>query len=283
MFFGLCNSPATFQTMMNNILENLIHQGCTVCFMDDILAFNKALPKHQQMVCEILGLLQANHLYLKVEKCEFEHQEIEYLGLIISENQISMDPVKVKGITDWLVPKKVKEVQSFLSFINFYQHFIRDFSHIACPLHALTQKTTEWKWEEPQQTAFEALKHAITTAPVLVFPSDTRKFRIEADASNFATGAVLSQLQDDGKWHPVGFISKSLSDIEWNYKIHNKEMLAIIQALEEWQHFLEGAHKKVDVWTDHRNLQYFQTAQHLNHWQAYWSLFLSCFIGGQDD
>ena len=139
-----------------------------------------------------------------------------------------MDPVKVKGVTDWSVPKKVKEVQSFLGFINFYWHFIRDFSHIAHPPHALIQKTTKWKWEEPQQTAFETLKHAITTAPVLFIPSDTRKFRIEANASNFMTGAVLPQLQDDGKWHPVGFISKSLSDIEWNYEIHDKEMLAIV-------------------------------------------------------
>ena len=262
---------------MNDILENLIHQGCTVCFMDDILAFNKVLPKHQQTVCEILGLLQANHRYLKAEKCEFECQEIEYLRLVISENQVAMDPVKVKGVMDWPVPKKVKEVQFFLSFINFYWHFIRGFSHIAHPLHALTQKTTEWKWEEPQQTAFKALKHAITTTPVLIFLSDTRKFRIEVDASNFATGVVLSQLQDDGKWHPVGFISKSLSDVEWNYEIHDKEMLVIVRALEEWQHFLEGAHKKVDVWTDHWNLQYFQTAQHLNCQQACWSLFLSCF------
>ena len=188
-----------------------------------------------------------------------------------------MDPVKVKGVMDWPMPKKVKEVQSFLGFINFYWHFIQDFSHIACPLHALTQKTTEWKWEEPQQAAFEALKCAITTAPFLIFPSDTGKFRIEADASNFVTGAVLSQLQDNEKWHPVGFISKSLSDVEWNYEIHDKEMLAIIQALEEWQHFLEGAHEKVDIWTDHQNLQYFQTAQHLNHQQAHWSLFLSRF------
>jgi hypothetical protein len=277
MFFGLCNSPATFQTMMNDILENLIHQGCTVCFMDDILTFNKTLPEHRQTVREVLGLLRENHLFLKAEKCEFERQKIEYLGLVISENHVSMDPVKVKGVTDWPVPKKVKEVQSFLGFVNFYRRFIKDFSHIARPLHALTRKTTEWRWGEPQQAAFEALKHAITTAPVLVFPSDTGKFRIEADASNFATGAVLSQLQDDGKWHPVGFISKSFSDVERNYEIHDKEMLAIIRALEEWRHFLEGAHERMDIWTDHRNLQYFRTAQRLNRRQARWSLFLSRF------
>jgi RNase H-like domain found in reverse transcriptase len=121
----------------------------------------------------------------------------------------------------------------------------------------LTWKASKWKWGEPQQTAFEALKCAVTTAPVLVFPSDTGKFRVEADASNFVAGAILSQLQDDGKWHPVGFISKSLSDVECNYEIHDKEMLAIIRVLEEWRHFLEGAPEKVDIWSDHHNLQYF--------------------------
>jgi hypothetical protein len=161
--------------MMNDILENLIHQGCTICFMDDILAFNKALPEHHQTVHEILGLLQENHLFLKAEKCKFECQKIEYLGLVISENQVSMDPVKVKGVTEWPVLNKVKEVQSFLGFINFYCQFIKDFSHITHPLHVLTWKASEWKWGEPQQTAFEALKHAVTTAPVLVFPSDTGK------------------------------------------------------------------------------------------------------------
>ena len=125
-----------------------------------------------------------------------------------------MDPVKVKGVTDWLVPRKVKEVQSFLGFVNFYRCFNKDFSHIARPLHALMHKAVEWKWGDLQQKAFEALKHAITTAPVLVFPSDKGKFQIEADASNFATGAVLSQLQGDEKWHPVGFMSKGLTDVK---------------------------------------------------------------------
>jgi hypothetical protein len=116
---------------------------------------------------------------LKAEKCKFKCQKIEYLGLVISENQVSMDPVKVKGVTDWPMPKKVKEVQLFLGLVNFYCQFIKDFSHIACPLHALTWKASKWKWGEPQQTAFEALKCAVTTAPVLVFPSDTGKFRVE--------------------------------------------------------------------------------------------------------
>src|SRR5882762_9148606 len=111
-----------------------------------------------------------------------------------------------------------------------------------------------------------------------MFPDDDRPFRIEADSSDFATGAVLSQQSpDDDKWHPVAFYSKSLNAVEWNYKIHNKEMLAIIRSLEEWRHFVEGARHKVEIWTDHKNLEYFLTAKKLNRRQAQWSLYLSRF------
>jgi hypothetical protein len=188
-----------------------------------------------------------------------------------------MDPVKVKGVTDWPVPMKVKEVQSFLGFVNFYCHFIWDFSEKAKPLHQLTWKTQPWTWGPAEQTAFEDLKQAVTSAPVLTFPSNTAPFHLECDASNFATGAVLSQLQLDGDYHPIAFMSKGFSEVERNYEIYDKEMLAIIRALEEWCHFLEEAPQKFAIFTDHKNLSYFQTAQRLNRRQACWSLYLSCF------
>jgi len=118
----------------------------------------------------------------------------------------------------------------------------------------------------------------VTTAPVLVLPQDLELFHIKADSSDFASRAILSQqLPREEKWHPVAFYSKSLSPVEWNYKIHNKEMLAIIHTLEEWRHFLEGAWYLVEIWTDHKNLEYFMTAKKLNCHQAYWSLYLACF------
>ena len=126
--------------------------------------------------------------------------------------------------------------------------------------------------------AFEDLKTVVTTAPVLVSPQESDPFQIEADSSDFATGAVLSQQSmTDGKWHPVAFYSKFLSSVEWNYKIHDKEMLAIIRALEEWRHFLEGVTHLVEIWTDHKNLEYFMTAKKLNCRQARWSLHLARF------
>jgi hypothetical protein len=277
MMFGLTNSPATFQTMMNDIFQDLISEGVVCVYLDDILIFTKDLDEHRKVVRKVLDQLREHKLFLRPEKCEFEKTKIEYLGLIISENKVEMDPVKVAGVAEWPTPKSKKEVQQFLGFVNFYRRFVRDFSHVARPLFDLTGGG-EWKWGEEQQEAFEDLRLRITSTPILTLADDDKQFRVEADSSDFATGAVLSQQSDlDGKYHPVAFFSKSLSTVERNYEIHDKEMLAIIRALEEWRHFLEGAKHKVEVWTDHKNLQYFMTTQKLNRRQARWSLYLSRF------
>jgi hypothetical protein len=129
-----------------------------------------------------------------------------------------------------------------------------------------------------EKSAFEAIRTRVISTPILVFPDETQPFRVEADSSNFATGAVLSQQSpEDNKWHPVAYYSKNLSGVEQNYEIHDKEMLAVIRALEDWRHFLEGAHHKVEIWMDHKNLEYFMTAKKLNRHQARWSLYLSRF------
>jgi hypothetical protein len=235
MFFGLTNSPATFQTMMNEIFQDLIMEGVVCVYIDDILIYTLSLEEHRRISRLVMERLRKHKLYLQLDKCEFEHTWIEYLVLIISEGQAEMDPVKVAGVADWPKPQNKKEVQSFLSFTNFYQWFIQDFSHHAWPLFDLTSKNAPWTWGEAQQTAFDELKHAVTSQPVLMFADDAHPFRIEADSSDFATGAVLSQQSaEDEKWHPVAFLSKSLNAVERNYKVHDKEMLAIIRALEEW-------------------------------------------------
>jgi transposase InsO family protein len=277
MFFGLTNSPATFQTMMDDIFRDLIAKGVVCVYLDDILIYTRTLEEHRQVVKEVLKRLREYKLFLKPEKCEFEKAQIEYLGLIVGQGHAEMDPIKVAGVQEWPTPTNKKEVQAFLGFVNFYRRFIKDFSHHARPLFDLTKKAEGWKWEKEQKGAFERLKEAVTTAPVLAFPDEERPFRLEADSSDFATGAVLSQLSDDEKWHPIGFYSKSLSEVERNYETHDKEMLAIIRALEEWRHLLEGARHKVEVWTDHKNLEYFRTARKLNRRQARWSLLLSRF------
>ena len=140
-----------------------------------------------------------------------------------------------------------------------------------------TRKEEKWKWESKQQEAFEQLKWVFTSRPLLVASDIDKEFRVEADASNFATGGVLSVKCEDGKWRPVAYISKSLNKTEQNYEIHDKEMLAVIHCLEAWRHFLEGSQSKFEVWTDHKNLEYFMSNQKLNCRQARWALYLSRF------
>ena len=278
MFFGLTNSPATFQTMMNEIFQDLVMEGVVCVYIDDILIFTKTLEEHRRVTRMVLDRLREHKLYLKPEKCEFEKTRIEYLGVIISHGQVEMDPVKIAGVAQWPEPRKRKELQSFLGFANFYRRFIRDFSRHARPLFNLTKKDVKWSWGAEEQKAFDGIKMAVTSAPILRFPDDDEPFHIEADSSDFATGAVLSQRsKEDGNYHPVAYYSKSLTAVERNYEIHDKEMLAIIRALEEWRHFLEGARQRFDIWTDHKNLEYFTTAKRLNRRQARWSLYLSRF------
>ena len=255
MFFRLTNSPATFQTMMHDIFEDLITEGVVMVYLDNILIFTKTLEEHWEVVCKVLDLLQFHNLSLKPEKCEFEKTSIEYLGVVISQNSVMMDPAKVAGVSEWPTLTAKKEVQLFLGFVNLYSRFIEGFSHIARPLFNLTKNNSNFWWPSNEQSAFNSLKEKVTSAPILALPNNSKPFHIEADSLDFMTRAVLSQQSpDDDKWHPVAFLSKSLSPVERNYKIHDKEMLAIVRALEEWRHFTKGTEHQVEIWTDHKNL-----------------------------
>ncbi len=231
MFFRLTNSPATFQWMMNDIFKDLIASGKVTIYLDDILIMSKTKEEHRQITREVLKTLRKHKLFLKAEKCKFKVLETEYLDVIISEGSIHMDLVKIRGILDWPVPTKNKELQSFLGFTNFYQHFIKNYSKIVKPITQLTGNEA-WKWGKTQQEAFEQFKKQLAEDVVLAIPTNKGKFQVEADASKGAIGAVLSQEQDS-KWRPVSFLSKSLLVTECNYEIYDKELLAIMLALEE--------------------------------------------------
>ena len=179
--------------MMNDIFWELVVEGMVVVYIDDILIFTETLEQHWEVTHRVLKLLEENRLYLKLDKCEFEKTQVEYLGVIISHNSVEMDPAKVTGVAEWPVPSTKKELQSFLGFTNFYRRFIWDFSHHACPLFDLTKNNVKWCWTGEEQLAFDTLKGLITSTLILVSPDNTRPFRIEADSSDFVTGAVLSQ------------------------------------------------------------------------------------------
>jgi len=257
MYFGLTNSPTTFQTMMSDLFRDLINQGDTATFIDDILVATDIKEGHDELVEEVLKRLEKNDLFVKPEKCKWKVREVEFLGVVIGPKGVEMQKKKVKEVLKWPVPRNVKEVQKFLGLANYYRRFIKDFARIAVPLHMLVRKKQKWKWEKKQEEAFERLKAVFTTKLILAIPDIDKEIRVEADASDHAIGGVLSTKCEDGKWRPVAFISKSLNTTERNYKIYDKEMLVVIRCLEVWRHYLEGAKLEFEIWKDHKNIQYF--------------------------
>jgi hypothetical protein len=281
MFFGLTNSPSTFQEMMNVIYKEVINEharrGTTIqIYMDDIaIATTGTLQDHIDAVRDILRMAEQHDLYFKLSKCTFHASSIDYLGVIIEKGMTRMDPVKIAGIKNWPIPTKVKDVRSFLGFCNFYRPFIRGFAHLARPLNELTRKDTEWSWEDQQQKAFDELKKRVTTEPVLAHPILTDPFKLEVDASGFAMGAVLLQKKEDGKKHPIAYYSKTLSAAERNYDVYDLELLAIVNAMDHWRPYLAGSPHKVIIYSDHQNLLYWKEPHKISRRVAREVLMLS--------
>ena len=264
MFFGLTNSPATFQAMMNELLRDLTNMEKVAVFIDDVIVGTETEEGHDELVAEVIKRLEENGLYVKPEKCKWKVREVDFLGVVIGPEGIKMEKEKIKGVLEWLTPKCVKDIQKFLGLANYYRRFIKGFAIVARPLHDLVKKDKKWDWVEREKKVFRELKERFTKEPVLAAPDIDKKIRMEVDASDYVTEGVLSMECEDGLWRPVAFLSKSLNETERNYKIHNMEMLAIIRGLEAWRYLLEGAQYKFEIWTDHKNLEYFLKAQKLN-------------------
>jgi len=216
-------------------------------------------------------------LYTKAEKCEFHSDSIEYLGYVLSPAGLTMSDTKVKTIQDWPEPKKVKDIQSFLGFANFYRRFIFNYSDIVILLTRLTRKNAPWNFNDDCKIAFNTLKQAFTSAPILTHWVLDAQLVVETNTSDYALAAILSIMTKDNKIHPVAFHSRTFSTLELNYDIHDKELLAIFEAFKIWRHYLEGSASPIDVVTDHKNLEYFSTTKVLMHRQARWSEYLSQF------
>jgi hypothetical protein len=281
MFFGLTNSPSTFQEMMNIIYKEVIEKharrGTIIrIYMDDIaIATTGTLQDHIDAVRDVLRVAEQNNLYFKLSKCTFHASSIDYLGVIIEKGMTHMDPVKIAGIKNWPIPTKVKDVRSFLGFCNFYRPFIRGFAHLARPLNELTRKDAKWSWEDRQQKAFDKLKRRVMTEPVLAHPVLTDPFELEVDASGFAMGAVLLQKKEDGKKHPIAYYSKTLSAAERNYDVYDLELLAIVNALDHWRSYLAGSPHKIIIYSDHQNLLYWKEPHKISRRVAREVLMLS--------
>ena len=207
---------------------------------------------------ESIGMSTKTQTVPELEKCFFDKAEVEYLGMIVKEGHVGMDPVKLTTIQEWKPPSSVKGVRLFIGFCNFYWKFIPDFSTIAWPLHDLTKKGAKWDWTTECDITFKTLKATFTQGPVLALPDTIKPFTVMTDAFLTATGAVLMQTDFNEDLHPCAFLSKTLSAAEQNYDIFDQELLAVIHALTEWKHYLQGTGHPVTVVTDHKDLSYFK-------------------------
>ena len=271
--FGLTNAPATFMHLMHQIFrEQLDH--FIILFLDDILVYSGTLQDHIDHVRRTLQILQQHQLYAKVSKCAFFRHQVEYLGHVVTAAGISPDPAKVQAVNNWKIPGNVHDVRSFLGLAGYYRRFIPQFAKIAAPLTDLTKKTSPWRWSLREGEAFNSLKRALVSAPVLQLANVEKEYIVTCDASDFVVGAVLSQKHDDGE-HPVAYESRKMNAAEGNYPTHERELLAVIHALRTWRHYLAG--KKFTVVTDHYSLQYLRTQPNLSKRQARWLDFIAEF------
>src|SRR5882724_2764171 len=273
---GLTNASVAFQQFMNDIFVDMI-DVIVIIYLDDILIYSDNITEHKAHIREVLRRLCANRLFSHADKCEFHVTSCEYLGYMLSPEGLTMAPYKVQIIQDWPEPRKVKYVQSFLGFANFYCCFIYGYSKITVPLTCLTCKGTPWHFSNECHSAFEALKKAFTTAPVLTHWILDTQITVETNASDYALTTVLSITTSNGEPHPIAFHSRTFSAPELNYDVHDKELLTIFEAFKRWRHYLEGSGLPIDVVTDHRNSQYFSMTKILTRRQARWSEYLSGF------
>jgi len=251
----------------------MLYKGSVANYMDNFIISGKTEKELKERTVKFLKIAEKHNLCFKWTKCEFNTTEIPILRVKVGNGEVKMEDKKIKAILEWKEPTKLKEVESFIGFTNFYCCFIKNFSHIARPLNELRGKA-DWKWGDEQQKAFQELKNSITKEPTLVLPQRRELYRVETNTLGYAIGGVLSQQQKDRKWKPVVFLSRTMTPAEHNYKIYNKELLVIMEYLEKWRQYLLDTEEKFEVWTDHKNLKYYREPQKLSGQQARWYLKL---------
>ena len=220
MPMGLTNAPATFMTLMNKVLDPLVHK-CAVHFIDDVLIYSKTFDQHLLDIESVLQILHSNQLYAKESKCEWVKHQVKFLGHIIGEQGIAMDPDKVRSIVGWPTPQTVHDVRSFMGLAGYYRKFVKNYSDMTTCLSELTKKNVKFIWTEQRQLTFEKLKQCISSAPVLISPHMDKAFVVETDASGYGVGAALMQDIGNGL-QPVAFYSHTMDDAEKNMQFMNK-------------------------------------------------------------
>ena len=271
MPFGLCNSPATFQRLMEGVLAGLSPDTCMV-YIDDVIVTGKTFEEHLANLKEVLKRLRAAGLRLKLTKCFFAGSRVVYLGFVVSRDGISPDPQKVEAVGDFPQPHDVGRLRSFLGLASYYRRFIPGFSTVANPLFVLTRKNVDFVWSPACEKAFQNLKERLIEAPVLAFPAFDRGFLLDTDASGVGLGAVLAQKQVDGSIRPVAYASRTLQAHERRYGVTEMEALGVVWAVKHFRHYLYGHH--CDVFTDHEALKSLMNTPHPSGKLARWGLAL---------
>jgi hypothetical protein len=234
LLFGLTNAPGVFMSLMNGVFRDYLDKFVQV-FIDDILIYSRTMEEHDEHLRLVLQCLRENKLYGKLSKCSFYQSKIHYLGHVISDEGIVVDPTKVEAIMEWLAPMNVPEVRSFMGLAGYYQWFIEGFSKIANPITELQKKNKKFVWTEKCAEEFQRLKELLTTTPILKVPDMDADFLVCTDASKEGLGGVLMQ---DGQ--VITYISRKLRRHEENYATHDLELLSIVYALRVWRHYLIG-------------------------------------------
>eukprot|EP00253_Pinus_taeda_P031986 PITA_31986 len=270
MPFGLSNAPSTFMRLMNEVLMEF-NGKFVIVYLDDILIFSKTKEEHFRHLQSVLRKLQQNKLLINLKKCTFFQRELVYLGFVIAENELKMDPEKVTAIVSWPSPKSLFEVRSFHGLARFYRKFIRNFSKICAPMLDTIKKVNQpFRWTEAAKHSFQILKKKITERPVLRLPDFNKLFQVRCDASGTAIGVVLSQ--ED---RPVAYFNEKLNESRQKYLTYDKEFYAIVQALKHWRHYLLG--NEFVLFSDNSALQYIMQQHKLNHKHAAWVEYLQSF------
>jgi hypothetical protein len=271
MPFGLSNAPATFQNMMNYIFRDVLDLGLIIC-LDDILIYAKTEKEHNHIITEVLKYLIANGLAISQDKCFWSTTQVNFLGYVILKDGIEMAQDKVQCIRQWECPRSLRDIQSFIGFANFYRQFIEGFSKITKPLSDSTKGSPkDWIWIDTMTKSFEKLKHCFMTIPILTYFDPHCEYIVKTDTSDFLLGGTLSQTTKDKKLYPNAVHSRKFSPAETKYEIHNKELLAIVDYFKAWRRYLEESLHTVQVFMDHKNLEYFMTTKVLNRRQVCWA------------
>jgi len=245
---GLTNAPSTFQALMNKIFRPYLWKFILV-FFDDILIYSKTWAEHLQHLDLVMQLLSDNHLPAKQSKCVFGQEEVEYLRYIVSAQGVRVDPTKIDAMKNWPHPQTLKSLRGFLGLTGYYCKFVKDYGKIVAPLTVMLKKDA-FIWTQDAECAFEKLKQAMYTTPVLAMPDFSKTFTIETDACGNGLGSVL--LQEE---HPIAFTNKALSGNNLVLSTYEKEMMAILHAVQKWRPYLLGNHFCIK--TDHQSLKYF--------------------------